>query len=152
LTLPKPASWTWTKPTMAFRTLQYQVCDAAAGTPADCADLIVSAFKKGDGGSVEANIDRWKNQFQGADGASASPVKSQRTVAGAAVTRVDLKGAWKGMGMNEARAASAQLAAAIELPQETIYIRLVGPERVVESARRNFEAMIDGLRTRPSSE
>ena len=108
----------------------------------------MSVFKLGDGGSVEANIGRWKNQFQNADGSPAQPTRSQRVVAGASVTRVDLKGAWKGMGMGEAQNNSEQLAAAIELPQETIYIRMVGPESTVEAARKDFEAMVDGLAPR----
>ncbi len=105
----------------------------------------MSVFKLGDGGSVDANIGRWKNQFQNADGSPAEPTRSQRVVAGASVTRVDFKGAWKGMGMGEAQNNSEQLAAAIELPQETIYIRMVGPESAVEAARKDFEAMVDGL-------
>ena len=148
ITLPKPAAWTWVKPSMQFRTLQYQVCNSGPGKVAPCADLIVSVFKLGDGGSVEANIGRWKNQFQNADGSPAQPTRSQRVVAGASVTRVDLKGAWKGMGMGEAQNNSEQLAAAIELPQETIYIRMVGPESTVEAARKDFEAMVDGLAPR----
>ena len=148
ITLPKPAAWTWVKPSMQFRTLQYQVCNSGPGKVAPCADLIVSVFKLGDGGSVDANIGRWKNQFQNADGSPAEPTRSQRVVAGASVTRVDLKGAWKGMGMGEAQNNSEQLAAAIELPQETIYIRMVGPESTVEAARKDFEAMVDGLAPR----
>jgi hypothetical protein len=148
ITLPKPAAWTWVKPSMQFRTLQYQVCNPGPGKVAPCADLIVSVFKLGDGGSVDANIGRWKNQFQNADGSPAEPNRSQRVVAGASVTRVDLKGAWKGMGMGEAQNNSEQLAAAIELPQETIYIRMVGPESTVEAARKDFEAMVDGLAPR----
>ena len=148
ITLPKPAAWTWVKPSMQFRTLQYQVCNPSSGKVAPCADLIVSVFKLGDGGSVDANIGRWKNQFQNIDGSLAEPTRSQRVVAGASVTRVDLKGAWKGMGMGEAQNNSEQLAAAIELPQETIYIRMVGPESAVEAARKDFEAMVDGLAPR----
>ena len=148
ITLPKPTAWTWVKPSMQFRTLQYQVCNSGPGKVAPCADLIVSVFKLGDGGSVDANIGRWKNQFQNADGSPAEPTRSQRVVAGASVTRVDLKGAWKGMGMGEAQNNSEQLAAAIELPQETIYIRMVGPESTVEAARKDFEAMVDGLAPR----
>ena len=148
ITLPKPVAWTWVKPSMQFRTLQYQVCNSGPGKVAPCADLIVSVFKLGDGGSVDANIGRWKNQFQNADGSPAEPTRSQRVVAGASVTRVDLKGAWKGMGMGEAQNNSEQLAAAIELPQETIYIRMVGPESTVEAARKDFEAMVDGLAPR----
>ena len=133
---------------MQFRTLQYQVCNPGPGKVAQCADLIVSVFKLGDGGSVDANIGRWKNQFQNADGTAAEPTRSKRVVAGASVTRVDLKGAWKGMGMGEAQNNSEQLAAVIELPQETIYIRMVGPESTVEAARKDFEAMVDGLSPR----
>ena len=133
---------------MQFRTLQYQVCNSSPEKVAPCADLIVSVFKLGDGGSVDANIGRWKNQFQNIDGSPAEPTRSRRVVAGASVTRVDLKGAWKGMGMGEAQNNSEQLAAAIELPQETIYIRMVGPESAVEAARKDFEAMVDGLALR----
>lgn len=148
ITLPKPAAWMWVKPSMQFRTLQYQVCAQASGKGAPCADLIVSVFKLGDGGSVDANIERWKNQFQNTDGSPAQPTRSQRVVAGVSVTRVDVKGAWKGMGMSQAQNNSEQLAAVIELPKETIYIRVVGPESIVEGARKDFEAMVDGLAPR----
>ena len=50
--------------------------------------------------------------------------------------------------MGESKNNSEQLAAAIELPQETIYIRMVGPESTVEAARKDFEAMVDGLAPR----
>ncbi len=148
ITMPKPAAWTWVKPSMQFRTLQYKVCHPGSGQAAPCADLIVSVFQLGDGGSVDANIDRWKNQFQNAQGAPAQPTRSQRMVAGLSVTRVDMRGAWKGMGMSEAQTNFEQLAAVIELPRETIYIRMVGSEATVESARKDFEAMVDGIAPR----
>ncbi|MGI8743210.1 MAG: hypothetical protein ACR2NN_11700 [Bryobacteraceae bacterium] len=52
----------------------------------------------GQGGSVEANLDRWINQFQQADGKpskQAAHVK-KRTIRGIGVTTVDVSGAYSG--------------------------------------------------------
>jgi len=140
-TFPKPAAWKGVKPTAAFRTLQFEV----PGT-GGAADLIFSVFTDGQGGKPEENIQRWRNQFRDANGQPAAPTETRRKVGDLMVQRVDIRGAWKGMGMQAAREGTVQLAAIVPAEAGTmIYVRLVGAETTVEAVRANFERMIDGM-------
>ena len=140
-TFPKPATWKGVNPTAAFRTLQFEVPGAGGA-----ADLIFSVFTDGQGGKPEENIQRWRNQFRDANGQPAAPTESTRKVGDLMVQRVDMRGAWKGMGMQAAREGTEQLAAIVPADAGTmIYVRLVGPEATVEAARADFERMIDGM-------
>jgi hypothetical protein len=132
---PKPAAWRWVKPSAQFRTLQYAV-------PGE-AELIVSVFPAGDGGALEANIERWANQF---GGASSVKARSDRAVGEIRVTRVDFAGDFKGMGMAQARTGMLQLGAIVQAPTQSVFIRLLGPASVVESVRAEFDALAAGVR------
>ena len=137
---PKPAAWKWVKPSAPFRTLQYAV-------PGD-AELIVSVFPAGDGGALEANIERWANQF---GGASSVKARVDRVVGEMRVTRVDFAGDFKGMGMAEARAGMLQLGAIVQAPKQAVFIRLLGPASAVEAARSDFDALAAGARPQPEN-
>ncbi|MFM7808024.1 MAG: hypothetical protein ACKPEA_08860 [Planctomycetota bacterium] len=132
---PKPAAWKWVKPSAQFRTLQYAV-------PGD-SELIVSVFPAGDGGAVEANVERWANQFGGAGSVKA---RVDRVVGEIRVTRVDFAGDFKGMGMAQARTGMLQLGAIVQAPKQAVFIRLLGPAAAVEGARADFEALAAGVR------
>jgi hypothetical protein len=132
---PKPAAWTWVKPTAAFRTLQYEVPGGA--------ELIVSVFPAGDGGAVDANIERWANQFGGPGSVKA---REERSVGALRVVRVDFEGDFKGMGMAQAKAGMAQLGAIVQGPSHSVFIRLLGSRATVGAARDDFERMVQGLR------
>ena len=136
---PKPTAWAWVKPTAAFRTLQYRVPGGA--------ELIVSVFPAGDGGDVDPNVERWRSQFRDAAGQPAQVKRTDRTVAGVPVVRVDFAGAFKGMGMTEAQPGMSQLGAIVRAPAQSVFLRLLGPKEAVEAARSDFERMVDGLRT-----
>lgn len=145
LELPKPVTWTWQKPTMQFRTLQYAVPASGGATPS--AELIFSLFPPGDGGAVANNLDRWAKQFRADDGGELpAPEAKTREIDGVRVTRVDHRGAYMGMGAAAPRPGTTQLAAIIEAPGSTIFVRLLGSEGTVEGARAAFEGMIDGLK------
>jgi len=151
LVMPKPVTWIWQRPSMQFRTLQYGVPADGGATPD--AELIFSLFPPGDGGPIEPNIDRWANQFRTEDGQGAKPEnRTTREIAGVKVTRLDLRGAYMGMGAAAPRPDMTQLGAIIESPDAMVFVRLLGPAATVESARKEFEAMIDGLtRAAPSA-
>src|SRR6185295_5719313 len=85
-----PAGWQEEKPNSNMRVAQYKL-PKAEGDSAD-AELVLYYFGQGQGGSKQANIDRWLNQMQQADG---SPSKDKAkiantTVNGMAVTTVDV--------------------------------------------------------------
>ena len=137
---PRPANWTWVKPTAPFRTLQYAV-------PGD-AELIVSVFPAGDGGDVNANVERWAKQFGGSASVTS---RVERSVGDLRVTRVDFEGDFKGMGMAQAKTGMAQLGAIVQGPRQSVFVRVLGAKAVVEAARAEFEAMVSGVQPQASA-
>ena len=142
LTMPKPVTWVWTAPAMQFRALQYAV--PALGVNAPAAELVFSVFLAGDGGPVDANLDRWSNQFR-AGNAAAESKRSQSTVNGMQVSRVESVGDYMGMGAAAPRPGYMQLGAIVQAPGRTVFMKVVGPQATVESNRAAFEAMIAGI-------
>ncbi|MBX3355502.1 MAG: hypothetical protein KF724_07360 [Phycisphaeraceae bacterium] len=145
LVMPKPVTWVWQPPSMQFRTLQYGVPAPGGATPA--AELIFSVFPVGDGGPIDPNIDRWAGQFRTPEGGPVTPTnRSVREVEGLRLTRVDLAGAYMGMGAAAPRPETAQLAVIVEAPDSRVFIRLLGPAATVEAARSDFDALVEGIR------
>ncbi len=143
LTAPKPVAWTWVKPSVQFRTLQYTVAGGADSTSA--ADLIVSVFKSGDGGPIDANIERWRGQFRKGE-AMADAKTSKTEVQGMPVTRVELEGDYLSMGSPAPKVGFMQLAAIVEAPGRNVFFRLTGPKATVEATRGAFDALVEGIR------
>ncbi len=144
LTMDKPVSWAWQAPSLAFRTLQYSV--PAPDGRGGAAELVFSVFRAGDGGPLQANIDRWIAQFRTAEGAAATPKQCELTVGKLTVHRIDLEGTYKGMGAAAGRPDWAQLGAIVEAPGGNVFIRLLGPRATVEAQHAAFEAMVASLR------
>jgi hypothetical protein len=143
LLMPKPVTWVWTAPSMQFRALQYAVPANGVNSPA--AELVFSVFMGTDGGPLDANLDRWAQQFRSGDGA-APAARSQTEVAGLKVWRIESKGDYMGMGAAAPRPGYMQLGAIVQAPGRNVFMKLVGPEATVESNRAAFEAMVAGLR------
>jgi hypothetical protein len=143
LTMPKPVTWVWTAPAMQFRALQYAVPAIGANAPA--AELVFSVFPAGDGGPVEANLDRWANQFRAGEQAAPSK-RSESTVNGMKVWRIESAGDYMGMGAAAPRPGYLQLGAIVQAPGRSVFVKLVGPQATVESNRAAFEAMVAGMR------
>ncbi len=139
---PKPASWAWTKPSMQFRTLQYAVPGGADSTAA--AELVVSVFVAGDGGPLDANIERWRRQFRVGDG-FAEATRSSTEVGPLAVEWVELAGDYMSMGAPAPKNGFRQLAAIVQAPGRNVFFRLVGPDATVEANRADFTRLIEGL-------
>jgi hypothetical protein len=117
------------------------------------AECAVYFFGAGQGGSVEANLDRWIGQFLQADG---KPSKSaakigKRTIHGWPVTTVDVSGAYTGMGgpMAQAGAPAVQgyrmLAAIVEGPQGSVFFKCTGPAKIVAANQPAFDKMLASL-------
>jgi hypothetical protein len=143
LTMPKPVTWVWTQPSMQFRALQYAV--PANGVNAPAGELVFSVFKDGDGGPVDANLDRWANQFRAGAGAAESK-RTTQTVNGMKVWRIESVGDYMGMGAPAPRPGQMQLGAIVEAPGRKVFMKLVGPQATVESNRAAFDAMVAGAK------
>lgn len=138
-----PASWK----AEAQRPMRLGTYTVAPG--AECG---VYYFGQGQGGSVEANIDRWVGQFLRADGkpSKAAAKIAKHTVHGLPVTTVDVSGAYTGMGGPAAQPAPAvagyrMLGAIVEGPQGSIFFKFVGPAKTIAQNQAAFDKMIASL-------
>jgi len=131
-----PAGWIEEKPTSEMRFAQYKLPKAEGD--GDDALLVVYYFGKGQGGTPEANIERWINQVKQPDG---SPSKDKaklgtQTVNGLAVSTVDVLGTYSG-GMSQdsapkdANAIYRLRGAIIDTPKGSYFAKLTGPEKTV---------------------
>ena len=139
---PKPASWVWTKPSVQFRTLQYAV--AGDGDSTNSAELVVSVFLAGDGGPLEANIDRWRGQFRNGDAAPEAK-RASKEIGPLKVEFIELEGDYIAMGAPAPKKGFLQLAAIVQADGRNVFFRLIGPKETVEANRADFMKMIDGL-------
>lgn len=135
-TFERPEGWGWISPSSPMRKAQLSV--PGEGTAA--ADVTFFHFGAGQGGSTQANIDRWIAQFQ--DGYSDTKVES---VGKTSVTFVSASGTYlSGMpGTPSTPMPGYALRGAIlASPGGDVYVKMTGPENVVKKAGDAFEKMI----------
>jgi len=147
---------TWTAPPewqaqgeRPMRAATYSI--PAARGDLEPAELAVFYFGESSGGGVDANVKRWVDQFQKADGTSAAKdakVKKE-TIAGLPATAVDVKGTYTGgsmMGPSTPKPGYRLLGAIVEGPGGNVFFKLTGPEKTVSSAEKSFRKLLDGLK------
>jgi hypothetical protein len=100
-----PAGWK-VEGSRPMRAATYTV-PAVAGD-AENAECVVYFFGAGSGGSVEANMERWKSQILKADGKPADAQIVKRTVHALPVTIIDSTGTYTGTGGPLAPGATCQ--------------------------------------------
>jgi hypothetical protein len=137
VTYKVPEGWTVEKPSSEMRLAQYKL-PRADGDGED-ALLVLYYFGQGQGGTPQANIERWVNQVKQPDG-SASKDKAKTgtlTVNGLQVTTVDVLGNYSGgMSQDSAPKDSKSIyrlrGAVIETPKGSYFVKLTGPEKTVD--------------------
>ncbi len=150
-----PSGWIEEDPSSRMRQAQYRL-PAAVENGGEAAELVVFYFG-GQGGSVQANIDRWLGQFRHADGSPLSRAEanlSTRSVEGMNVTIVDAGGTYRSSGGPMMRPGPAKpdfrmLAAIVESPTGPWFFKLTGPRKTVGSWEASFSEFIDNLRLEP---
>jgi len=133
-----------------MRLATYTVPLAPGDTdPAECG---VYYFGQGQGGSAQANLDRWIGQFQQADGkpSKAAAKTAKRMLHGLAVTTVDVSGSYAGMAGPMGQAGAPKpgyrlLGAIVEGPQGSIFFKFTGPVKTVAQHQAAFDKMLDSL-------
>ncbi|MDQ1727943.1 MAG: hypothetical protein QOD33_68 [Pyrinomonadaceae bacterium] len=132
-----PDGWTSEKPTSDMRVAQYKLPRADGDT--EDALLVVYYFGKGQGGSAQANIDRWINQVKQPDGQpSKDKAKTDSlTVNGLAINTVDVSGNYGGgMSPDSAPTNSSAIyrlrAAVVDTPKGSYFVKLTGPENTIK--------------------
>jgi hypothetical protein len=136
-----PAGWQQQTPNSGMRLAQ-----AAIPGPAGAGEFAAFFFGPGGGGGVEANIDRWIGQMEGAG----EPHRESFEAHGLKVTLVDVAGTMKAsqMGTGPATAQSGYrlFGAVVEGPGGPWFFKATGPTGTLEAARADFLAMLHGLR------
>jgi hypothetical protein len=144
-----PSNWK-TQAARPMRAATYLV--PAAPGDLDDAECGVYYFGPGQGGSTQANLDRWIGQFQQAGGKpsqQAAKVNSQ-TIHGLKVTTVDVSGAYTGMGgpmagPGPAKAGYRLLGAIAEGPEGSVFFKFTGPAKTVAANQAAFQKMIQSF-------
>ena len=147
LRLKAPDGWVSERPSSGMRVSQYQL--PAAEGDAEAASLVVYYFGAGQGGSVDANLERWIGQMQTPDGrpSKENARTETTTVNGLKVTLLDVTGAYSGGDMAGGGAAQIKpdfrmRAGVIETPKGAYFIKLVGPQKTVTRWDQAFQEFI----------
>jgi hypothetical protein len=139
-----PSTWK-SEAQRPMRLATYTIPPATGDSdPGECG---VYYFGQGQGGSVQANMDRWIGQFQSKEAAK----RDQRTIHGLRVTTVDVSGAYSGMGGPMAEHGAAPkpnyrlLGAIIEGPQGSVFFKFTGPAKTVAQNQTAFDKLLASL-------
>jgi hypothetical protein len=136
---PRPLTWQWIPSSSPMRKAELR-----AETPAGRAEVVFFHFGPGQGGSVQANIERWLGQF-------VEPVEelgaqtAQEEAGGTRVTLLQAAGTYlAGMPGQQPtpQPGFAMRGAILEHPGGDVYVRMTGPKEAVEVASQDFENMV----------
>ena len=144
-----PPRWE-VQPPRTMRVATYLIPKAGEDDePGECA---VFYFGRGQGGSVDLNLQRWRDQFESDSGGQPSLAQRTSTINDLSVTTVSLAGTYlASMGpMFQSGAVKKpgyrMLGAIIEAPEGNVFVKLTGPEQTVLSADGEFQAFLNSLR------
>jgi hypothetical protein len=135
LKFQRPPEWKWVPVSSPMRKAQLSI----PGTdPAKPAELTFFHFGQGQGGDVQANAQRWLQQFKSKEGAQKiEPLET----GGAKVTLVSTEGTFAG-GMpgqpSKPMDDYALLGAIIESDSGAVFAKMTGPSATVKAARGKF--------------
>ncbi len=143
-----PSSWKQDA-ARAMRVATYSI--PASKGDAEGAECAVFYFGPGQGGSVDANVQRWVAQFETPDGkplAASAPKKSK--VNGLTVTRLDVQGTYLASAGPMASSAVKKpgyklMGAIVEAPEGPVFFKLTGPAKTVTAAKADLEKLLVSL-------
>ena len=138
-----PAGWK-SSGTTSMRAATYPIAPVSGVKPG--AECVVYFFGAGQGGSVQANIDRWESQFKGPGGKPAAAKVSKINVHGLPVTTIDVSGEYSGMGGPTSAGPAVGdyrlLGAIVEGPQGNIFIKFTGPSKTMAANESKFRQFL----------
>ncbi|MFO8004245.1 hypothetical protein [Thioalkalivibrio sp.] len=145
-----PEAWV-AQPQRPMRVATYYTETAEGGS--DPGEVAVFYFGPGEGGTVEANVDRWFQQFDQEDGRPSSEVAERETmdVDGIPVTLVRVSGTYNAAAGPMAPRADLRpgyrlIGAIAEGPQGAVFFKFTGPEATVEQEESRFMSMVESIR------
>jgi hypothetical protein len=145
-----PPGWIPKPPASSARIAEYTLPKAAG----DAEDAAVAVFYfPGQGGSVQANLDRWIGQFAQPDGSpSKGMAKTTKLDAhGLAVTLIDLSGTYvaelsPGSAEHYNKPGFRMRAAVVETADGPYFVKLTGPAKTVTQWDESFMTFLKSVR------
>ncbi|MBI5280715.1 MAG: hypothetical protein HY858_03455 [Candidatus Solibacter usitatus] len=142
-----PSGWV-SQAARPMRAATYSV-PAAAGDE-EKPECAVYFFGAGQGGSVEANLARWQNQFLTADGKPAKPTIRKRTIRGLPVTTIESAGRYTGAAgpAKEGKIVKSGyrlLGAIVEGPGGAVFIKFAASAATIEANAAKFEELLSSF-------
>ena len=144
-----PVGWTQVDTSSPMRVAEFSL-PRTVGDIED-AELVVYYFG-GDGGTVEANLQRWTNQMRQEDGQPSSDVATTTRfeVSNLTVTMLDVPGIYAaevqpGSGMRYYKRGYRLKAAVVETPSGPYFFKLTGPGRTVVSWESDFATLVESV-------
>ena len=141
-----PVDWSRFETDSPLRVAQFGL-PRASGDPED-AELVVYYFGE-NGGTVEANLERWTNQMLQPDGRPSSDVATTTgmEVSGMPITVLDVPGTFAaevqpGSRMRYYKRGYRLRAAVVETPSGPYFFKLVGPGRTVDRWESGFDTLL----------
>jgi hypothetical protein len=145
---PAPAAWTPVQPASAMRAAQF-ILPGGTGKTDDDGEMVVYFFPAGDGGSQDANIQRWTAEVTDAAGKPAKPAVTTSKTGMTKVTLVTLQGAYtRGANMlPDAKRKTGQtlMVAMVETTMGRITLQAYGPSKTVAAHRDSFIKLANGF-------
>lgn len=136
-TFGRPEAWAWIVPSSPMRKAQLSVPGKDGGAPAE---VTFFHFGPGQGGGVQANVDRWVGQFSDAKSSSKAEQIGQTKV-----TFVEATGTFSsGMpgGPTTPMTGYAMRGAILENAEGDVFVKMTGPGVLVTEAAVDFEKMV----------
>jgi hypothetical protein len=139
-----PAGWK-AEAARPMRAATYSI-PLAAGDEG-IAECVVNYFGPGQGGGVDANIERWRGQVLGADGKPATAKIDKRAARAIPITTIDASGTYTGMGGpmsggSKPVAGYRLMGAIVEGPGGSVFFKLTGPAKTIAAQQKNFEQLL----------
>ncbi|MBM3262518.1 MAG: hypothetical protein FJY97_03715 [candidate division Zixibacteria bacterium] len=144
-----PAGWI-AQPDRSMRVATYMI--PASDGDAEAGECAVFFFGSGQGGSVDLNVTRWRDQFEGPDGKPVSLNKQESTINGVKVTMVSVSGTYlASMGPmfqsgQTKKPGFKMLGAILGAPEGNVFFKLTGPEKTINGAEKAFREMLNSVK------
>lgn len=142
-----PSGWKSAPSSSSMRLAQYTIADADGST---AAEVVVYFFGEGQGGGVEANLERWKAQFSTPDGSPVYENVAKLTGAAFPITVAEYRGTYaRGVGVGDAATAKpgqSLVAVIAETPKGTLFFQMFGATAKVSAHRAALEAFVKGMK------
>jgi hypothetical protein len=128
-----------------MRVATYKI-PAAPGTGTEDGECGIFYFGKGQGGSVEENVERWAGQFEPRE----KPRTAVKTINRLKVHTIEIAGTYLAPGgpmlQSQGKRPGWRLAGAIvEAPEGLVFFKCTGPAATIEKARKELDALLASL-------